>query len=102
MNPSADDFPMVADIARILKPNQQTVRNWIEPGIPRSIHYLDFGVIPTGRAREALRGRTSSSGFRRPGTRPKVGQLVAEGRGYRQLDYRARIGIRVVVGRDSS
>jgi hypothetical protein len=63
MNARGDDFLTVADIARILKLNQQTVRNWIEPGNPGSIHYLDFDVMPTGRARGASRARASSSGF---------------------------------------
>jgi excisionase family DNA binding protein len=32
MNASGDDFLTVADIARVLKLNQQTVRNWIDQG----------------------------------------------------------------------
>jgi excisionase family DNA binding protein len=32
MNANADDSLTVADIARILKLNQQTVRNWIDQG----------------------------------------------------------------------
>jgi hypothetical protein len=32
--PQPDDFMTVAEIASILKLNQQTVRNWIQSGIP--------------------------------------------------------------------
>ena len=40
-----DEFLTVAEVASVLKLNQQTVRNWIEPRIPGSIHYLDFRII---------------------------------------------------------
>lgn len=33
MTPSDEDFLTVADVARILKLNQQTVRNWIDDGM---------------------------------------------------------------------
>jgi hypothetical protein len=40
-----DEYLTVKEIAEHLKLNQQTLRNWIEPGIPGSIHYLDFRII---------------------------------------------------------
>jgi hypothetical protein len=39
MPEARDGFLTVADVAAIPKLNQQTVRNWIEPGIPGLIHY---------------------------------------------------------------
>jgi excisionase family DNA binding protein len=38
MNADGDEFLTVADIARILKLNQQTVRNWIEDGKLPALH----------------------------------------------------------------
>ncbi len=37
-NEASDEFLTVADIARILKLNQQTVRNWIDQGKLPAIH----------------------------------------------------------------
>ena len=38
MSTSDDEFLTVADIARILKLNQQTVRNWIDQGTLPALH----------------------------------------------------------------
>jgi excisionase family DNA binding protein len=38
MNANGDDFLTVADIPRILKLNQQTVRNWIDQGLLPPVH----------------------------------------------------------------
>ena len=38
MNSGGDEFLTVADIARILKLNQQTVRNWIDEGRLPAVH----------------------------------------------------------------
>ena len=54
--PEPDEFMTVAEIASILKLNQQTIRNWIEPRIPGSIHYLDFRVIWIGLRRRRVLG----------------------------------------------
>jgi len=43
--PERDDFMTVAEVASALKLNQQTVRNWVEPGIPGSTHYLDSRIM---------------------------------------------------------
>jgi excisionase family DNA binding protein len=36
--PEPDDFMTVAEIASILKLNQQNVRNWIDAGKPPALH----------------------------------------------------------------
>jgi excisionase family DNA binding protein len=36
--PEPDDFMTVAEIASILKLNQQTVRNWIDSGLLPALH----------------------------------------------------------------
>jgi excisionase family DNA binding protein len=38
VNASDDEFLTVADIARVLKLNQQTVRNWIDRGSLPALH----------------------------------------------------------------
>jgi excisionase family DNA binding protein len=38
VNTSGEEFLTVADIARILKLNQQTVRNWIDQGSLPALH----------------------------------------------------------------
>lgn len=38
MSTSGDDFLTVAEIARILKLNQQTIRNWIDQGTLPALH----------------------------------------------------------------
>lgn len=53
-----DEFLTVAEVAEILKLNQQTVRNWIKSGIPDLRHYLDSRVIRIGPRRHRSLGRT--------------------------------------------
>jgi hypothetical protein len=53
---SGDELMTVAEIAAVLKLNQQTIRNWIEPRIPGSIHYLDPRIIRS-RPRHVLGAR---------------------------------------------
>ena len=36
--PEADDFMTVAEVASVLKLNQQTVRNWIDQGTLPALH----------------------------------------------------------------
>ena len=38
MNPGGDEFLTVAEVAGILKLNQQTVRNWIDQGTLPALH----------------------------------------------------------------
>ena len=45
MPESRDEAMTVAEVAAILKLNKQTVRNWVEPGIPGSTRYVDFGIM---------------------------------------------------------
>jgi hypothetical protein len=35
----------ISEIAKDLGVTEQSLRNWIEPGIPGSIHYLDFRIM---------------------------------------------------------
>jgi excisionase family DNA binding protein len=66
MTPSDEEFLTVADVARILKLNQQTVRNWIDAGALPALHvgrrvrirrsdfeqFLEQGRTRTSRAPE--------------------------------------------------
>ena len=54
--PAGDDFMTVAEVASVLKLNQQTVRNWIDQGTLPALHIgrrvrirrLDFDALVDG------------------------------------------------------
>jgi excisionase family DNA binding protein len=65
-----DEFLTVADIARVLKLNQQTVRNWIDQGTLPALHVgrrvrvrrADFdALVERGRTASALRADPSQA-----------------------------------------
>jgi excisionase family DNA binding protein len=52
-----DQFMTVAEVASILKLNQQTVRNWIDQGSLPALHVRSAGPHPARRLRPAARGK---------------------------------------------
>jgi hypothetical protein len=59
--PEPDDFMTVADVASILKLNQQTVRNWIDLGEAPRPARRPSGPHPPRRLRRAARGERRQS-----------------------------------------
>jgi len=88
MSASEEDFLTVADVARILKLNQQTVRNWI-----------DDGMLPALRVGRRVRVRRTdfdalvARGYNGPPAPPEPSQAQAfwEGR-YRPTPVVTRDG----------
>jgi excisionase family DNA binding protein len=76
MSPNADDFLTVADIARILKLNQQTVRNWIDQG---SLPALRVGRRVRVRRSDFEALLESGRTVARPASGPSPAQAFWEG-----------------------
>jgi hypothetical protein len=58
---SGEEFMTVAEVAALLKLNQQTIRNWIQCGIPHQIHYVDFGVMRTRAAKQLAKAGSATA-----------------------------------------